>query len=89
MALGSTRIAVVRMIVRDGLIIVAAGTLLGVPCALATGRLVRAQLYGLAPNDPVTIIGAAAVFIVTGFVAAVLPALQAARVDPMIALRAE
>ena len=77
------------MMVRDGVIIVAAGTVLGVPCALTAGRLVAAQLYGLAPNDPTTLLGAAMVFLLTGFIAALLPAMRAARVDPMIALRAE
>src|SRR5262245_55797707 len=56
MALGATRVDVVRMIVRDGLIVVASGVLLGVPCALAAGRRVQAQLYGLAANDAVTLI---------------------------------
>lgn len=89
MALGATRSGVVRLMVRDGLTIVAGGTLLGVPCALVAGRLVQAQLYRLAPNDPATIIAAATVFIVVGVVAALLPAIRAARVDPMIALRTE
>jgi predicted permease len=89
MALGARRTDVVRMIVRDGLIVVVPGVLIGVPCALAAATLVRSQLYGLAPNDPATIIGAAVVFIVTGFVAALVPALRASKIDPMDALRQE
>jgi predicted permease len=89
MALGARRTVVVRMIVRDGLIVVVPGVLIGVPCALAAATLVRSQLYGVAPNDPATIIGAAAVFTVTGFVAALLPALRASKIDPMDALRQE
>jgi predicted permease len=89
MALGATRGAVVRLMVRDGLIIVAAGTGLGVPCALAAGRLLGTQLYGVAPSDPTTLMGAVTVFLLTGVVAALLPAIRAARVDPMIALRAD
>jgi predicted permease len=89
MALGARRTVVVRMIVRDGLIVVVPGVLIGVPCALAAATLVRSQLYGLAPNDPATIIGAAAVFTVTGFVAALVPALRASKIDPIDALRQE
>lgn len=89
MALGATRAAVLQMIVRDGLTVAVPGALIGIPCALAVARLVRSQLYGLAPNDPATIIGAAVVFIVTGFVAALVPALRASKIDPMDALRQE
>jgi ABC-type antimicrobial peptide transport system permease subunit len=89
MAFGARRTSVVRMIVRDGLMLVVPGALIGVPCALGPGTLVRSQLYGLAPNDPATIIGAAAVFTATGFVAALLPALRASKIDPMDALRQE
>lgn len=89
MALGARRAVVVKMIVREGLLVVIPGVLVGVPCALAAARLVRSQLYGLAPHDPATIIGAATVFTVTGFVAALLPALRASKIDPMTALRPE
>jgi hypothetical protein len=88
-ALGARRTVIVQMIVRDGLIVVVPGVLIGVPCAVAAATLVRSQLYGLAPNDPATIIGVAAVFTVTGFVAALLPALRASKIDPMDALRQE
>ena len=87
MALGARRGQVVQMIVRDGLIVVVPGVLIGAPCALAAATLVRSQLYGVAPNDLVTILGAAAVFTVTGLVAALLPALRASKIDPMNALR--
>lgn len=89
MALGASRTDVVQMIVRDGLIVVVPGVMIGVPCALAAATLVRSQLYGLAPDHPATIIGAAAVFTVTGFVAALLPALRASKTDPIKALRQE
>jgi predicted permease len=89
MALGASRTSVVQMIVRDGLIVVVPGVLIGVPCALAAATVVRSQLYGVAPHHPATIIGAAAVFTATGFVAALLPALRASKIDPMDALRQE
>jgi predicted permease len=89
MALGATRTAIVQMVVREGLTVALPGVLIGIPCALAAGRLVRGQLYGLAPTDPSTIAAAAALFVVTGFVAALLPALRASNTDPMEALRHE
>ena len=87
MALGATRARVVRMITRDGLAVVVAGVLLGVPCALAAERLVRSQLYGVTPTDPSIIVGAAIIFLMTGFVAAWVPARRASRLNPMDALR--
>lgn len=89
MALGATRTAVVRMIVREGLKVVVPGVLIGIPCALAAARLVRSHLYGLAPDDPATIIGAAIVFVVSGFIAALVPALRASKISPVDALRQE
>ena len=87
LALGATRATVVRMIVRDGLAVAVPGIVIGVPCALAAARLVRSQLYGIAPNDLPTIIGAAAIFVLTSLIASLLPALRASKIDPMVALR--
>jgi ABC-type antimicrobial peptide transport system permease subunit len=63
------------------------GVVMGIPCALAAARLVRSQLYGVGPNDPSTIIGASAIFVLTSLVASLLPALRASKIDPMEALR--
>jgi len=87
MALGATRATVVRMITRDGLAVVAAGVLIGLPCAIASARLVRSQLYGVTPTDRSILIGSAIIFLTTGFVAAWLPARRASQLDPMDALR--
>jgi predicted permease len=89
MALGATRGTVVWMIVRDGLAIAVPGVLIGAPCAWAAARLVRVQLYGIAPNDPRTLLIAAAVFLATVLAASLLPALRASRVAPAEALREE
>ena len=89
MALGATRNAIARMILRDGFAVTVSGVLIGIPCALAAGRLIRSQLYGVAPNDPGTLIFAAIVFVLTGSIAALLPALRASGIDPMDALRHE
>ena len=89
LALGATRTKIARMIVREGLLIGVPGVLIGIPCALAGARLVRSQLYGVGPNDPSTIIGASVIFVLTVLVASLVPALRAAKIDPMEALRQE
>ena len=86
-ALGAERGTVVWMIVRDGLAIAVPGVLIGVPCAWAAARLVRAQLYGIAPGDPRTLLIAAAISLTTVLAASLLPALRASRVAPLEALR--
>ena len=88
-ALGAARETVVWMIVRDGLAIVVPGVLVGAACAWATARLVRAQLYGIAPGDPRTLLAAAAILLATALAASLIPALRASRVTPVDALREE
>lgn len=89
LALGATRTTIGRMIVREGLAIALPGVVIGVPCALAGARLARSQLYGVGPNDPSTVIGASAIFVLTSVVASLLPALRASKIDPIEALRLE
>jgi predicted permease len=89
LALGAARGTVVWMIVRDGLAIAVPGVLLGAPCAWAAARLVRAQLYGIAPSDSRTLLIAAATSLATVLAASLLPALRASRVAPVEALREE
>jgi hypothetical protein len=88
-ALGATRRTVVWMIVRDGLAIAVPGVLVGALCAWAAARLVRAQLYGIAPGDPRTLLIAAAILLTTVVASSLLPALRASRVVPLEALREE
>jgi len=89
LALGAARGTVVWMIVRDGLAIAVPGVLIGAPCAWAAARLVRAQLYGIAPSDPRTLLISAAMSLTTVLAASLLPALRASRVAPVEALREE
>jgi len=89
LALGAARGAVVWMFVRDGLAIAVPGVLSGAACAWAAARLVRAQLYGIAPNDFRTLLIAAVVSLATVLAASLLPALRASRVEPVEALRQE
>src|SRR4029077_11551762 len=65
LALGAERRTVVWMFVRDGLAIAVPGVIIGAACAWAAARLVRAQLYGIAPDDPRTLLIAAAMFLAT------------------------
>jgi putative ABC transport system permease protein len=88
-ALGATRGTVVWMFVRDGLAIAVPGVLVGAACAWSATRLVRAQLYGVAPGDPRTLLIAAVVSLATVLAASWLPALRASRVAPIDALREE
>jgi putative ABC transport system permease protein len=89
MALGAQRQDVVRMVLREGLVLVAAGLGLGLLLAALTGRSLESLLFETAPNDPVTLGAVALLLITVGMAATVLPARRAARVDPIIAMRAE
>jgi predicted permease len=89
MALGSSRIQVARLVLREALLMVLAGLVLGIPAALATARLMRSQLYGLGPYDPLTLLFAVGVMTGVAVLACYPPATRAMRIDPMEALRYE
>ena len=89
MALGARRDSVLMMVVRQGLTLVVIGLAIGIAGALAGGRVLSSYLYQTAPRDPLIYAGVAAVFIVAGVVACLIPARRATTVDPLIALRAE
>src|SRR5262245_6475755 len=93
MALGATRVDVIWTVMREGLLLVAAGVAIGVPVALAAGRIASNQisglLFGLRATDPVTIALAAVLLALVASAAAYVPARRASRVDPMVALRNE
>src|SRR2546428_14105811 len=82
LALGARRGTVVWMIVRDGLAIAVPGVLIGAPCEWASARLVRAQLYGIAPDDPRTLLTAHAIFLATVLAGSLLPDMRASRTAP-------
>ena len=89
MALGAGRNDVLLMILREALALTAIGMIAGLVLALITGRAASNLLYGLQPNDPVTLAAAACLFAVIAFAASYVPARAAARIDPMAALRVE
>jgi putative ABC transport system permease protein len=88
-ALGAARSDVLRLVLRQGMVLAGAGILLGVAAAFALGRLIESQLYGVHAGDPATIIAVAVLLGVTALVANLLPAWRATRVDPAVVLREE
>jgi ABC-type antimicrobial peptide transport system permease subunit len=89
MSLGADARRVHRMVLGQGGVLLAAGLGAGLAGALLTTRLLRGLLFGVSPNDPMTLGGVALILCAVGAAACWLPALRAARVDPAIALRAE
>ena len=88
-ALGAGRREVVGMVVGRAIRLVALGLVIGLALALGAGQLLRSQLIGVGPRDPLTYVGFALLLALVGLGAAWLPARRAARVDPMVALRYE
>lgn len=89
MALGAGRSNVVRLIMRQSLIVVLAGIAFGVPFALAATSSLRSLFYGVNPMAPAPFVIAVLVLIGAGVVAALLPSRSASRVDPLTAIRTE
>ncbi|HEY1939139.1 MAG TPA: ABC transporter permease [Candidatus Angelobacter sp.] len=87
MALGAGRASVLRMVLREAVIMVLIGSVIGVVAAVLSTRIVSAQLYGLSAFDPFTLIFAVCLLSLISLAAAIVPALRAARVDPLTALR--
>jgi ABC-type antimicrobial peptide transport system permease subunit len=89
MALGAQRGEVLAQIMRESMVLVIAGVVIGLAMALGTGRFIATLLFGLAPTDAATIGLAMAVMLVVAALAGYLPARRASHVDPMVALRYE
>ena len=89
MALGAQSHQVRRMVVRQGLVLAVVGVGIGLVGALALARLISSLLYGVTPNDPVTLVAVTATLLVVAAIASWLPAMRAARIDPIEALRAD
>jgi predicted permease len=89
MALGADRTRVMRMVLRDVALMLAAGVALGLPSGYALGRAVQSQLFGLNARDPLTFAAATSALLLAALCAGYLPARRATRVDPLVALRSE
>jgi predicted permease len=88
-ALGARRADVVRLVVRETMIVVGAGAAIGLALAGAASRLVASMLFGVTPGDPATIAAALVVMLAVAMLATYGPARRAARLDPTRALRCE
>jgi ABC-type antimicrobial peptide transport system permease subunit len=89
LALGSTRFATVWLVLRDALVMIAAGIAIALPCVWVLGRLIESQLYGVKPTNPATIALATLILCSATMGAALIPARRASTVNPTEALRFE
>jgi len=89
MALGAARPDILRMVLRQGLTLVALGAAIGTAGALGATRAIASELYGVTPTDPATFAAAIALMLLVGCLACWIPARRAVSVDPLIALRYE
>jgi putative ABC transport system permease protein len=89
MALGAERRTVLAMVVSEALLLAGTGVAVGLGIALASTRLMASLLFGVGPNDPATFAVVSLGLTLIALVACCVPAARAARVDPMLALRAE
>jgi predicted permease len=89
LALGASAAAILRLVVREGLLLTALGATLGLAGAVAVTRTLRGLLYGVTPLDAATVAGVVTLVGVVALVAIAWPAWRASRVDPTTALRAE
>jgi putative ABC transport system permease protein len=85
-ALGSTHSGIVKLVVREGLVLVGVGLGLGILAAVSFRSVIRSEIYGVGPLDPLVVGGVTLVFTVVALCACIIPARRAAQVDPMIVL---
>ena len=88
-ALGAGRRDIQRLVLLEALRVAIAGVAAGVAASFGLTRLIASQLFGVEPSDPVTFVLAPVVLIAVALAAACIPAMRAARVDPLVALRHE
>jgi ABC-type antimicrobial peptide transport system permease subunit len=87
MSLGADSGMVQRMVLGEGGVLLGMGLVLGLAGALLATRLIRGLLFGVAPNDPITLAGVVVMMAAVGLAACWLPALRAAKIDPAVAIR--
>lgn len=89
MALGANRGSVIRLVLRGAFLQVAIGLAIGIPAAIACGRLISAQLYLVKSWDPIVLVGSIIALACCALIASIIPARKAASIDPVKALRIE
>jgi putative ABC transport system permease protein len=87
MALGAGKSQVVRMVMRQGLLVVGIGLAIGLGIGYLAGPLMATLFFNVTATDPLVFGGTAAMLLATGIIASLIPALRAASVDPLVALR--
>jgi putative ABC transport system permease protein len=87
MALGAAPREVLALVVRDGMALAIAGTAIGLVAAFALTRVMSSMLFGVSATDPATFGVTAAILLAVALAASIVPAIRAARVDPLVALR--
>jgi ABC-type antimicrobial peptide transport system permease subunit len=89
MALGAGRDDILKMILRQGFVLVGAGLIAGLVLSFLAGRGIRSLLVGVTPSDPVTLISVALLLAAVGLVASYIPARRAMNIEPLRALKYE
>jgi predicted permease len=89
MAIGAKAGEILAMVVRQGMLPVAVGLVFGLSASLALSRVMTSMVYGVSPTDPATYVLMTSVLAAVAFIASFVPALRAARTDPVSVLRAE
>jgi putative ABC transport system permease protein len=89
LALGARIPDVLRMVILEAMKPTLLGLAIGIAIAFAFGHLISSLTYGVKPSDPLTFVLVSVLLVLVAFLASVIPAYRAARVDPMVALRYE
>lgn len=88
-ALGAQTTSVFWVVMREVLVLLGIGLVIGLPAAMALGNLIAKQLYGIQPRDPLMATGTIVLLTVVAVAAGLVPAYRASRIDPILALRYE